>query len=82
MLTQDMLQRPTLLTTGGRKRDRGKCRDRYRDAVCGLAWDVSTVKILLGDIVNGDAGIYGKYDIEVVSAEINYTANKKRGILL
>ncbi len=36
----------------------------------------------LGDIVTVDAGIYGKYDIEVVSAEINYTANKRDIIIV
>ena len=36
----------------------------------------------LGDIVTVDAGIYGKYDIEVVSAEINYTANKRDIIII
>ena len=36
----------------------------------------------LGDIVTVDAGIYGKYDIEVVSVEINYTANKRDIIIV
>ena len=36
----------------------------------------------LGDIVTVDAGIYGKYDIEVVSVEINYTANKRDIIII
>ena len=36
----------------------------------------------IGDIVTVDAGIYGKYDIEVVSAEINYTANKRDIIIV
>ena len=36
----------------------------------------------LGDIVTVDADIYGKYDIEVVSVEINYTANKRDIIIV
>lgn len=37
---------------------------------------------ILGDIVTVDADIYGKYDIEVVSVEIYYTAAKRDIIIV
>jgi hypothetical protein len=36
----------------------------------------------IGDIVTVDAGIYGKYDLEVVSVEISYTAEKRDIIIV
>ena len=40
------------------------------------------VDFTLGDIVTVDAGIYGKYDLEVVSVEISYTAEKRDIIIV
>lgn len=40
------------------------------------------VDFTLGDIVTVDAGIYGKYDLEVVSVEIAYTAEKRDIIIV
>ena len=40
------------------------------------------VDFTLGDIVTVDAGIYGKYDLEVVSVEVAYTAEKRDIIIV
>jgi hypothetical protein len=40
------------------------------------------VDFTLGDIVTVDAGIYGKYNLEVVSVEIAYTAEKRDIIIV
>ena len=73
---------PDLLTTAGEKEiaanEETVIEMQFADSLgCVYGEDFN-----LGDIVTGDAGIYGKYDIEVVSVEINYTANKRDIIIV
>ena len=73
---------PDLMTTAGEKEIAANVGTviemRFADSLgCVYGEDFN-----LGDIVTVDADIYGKYDIEVVSAEIYYTANKRDIIIV
>ena len=71
-----------LLTTAGEKEIAANVETviemRFEDSLgCVYGEDFT-----LGDIVTVDAGIYGKYDLEVVSVEISYTAEKRDIIIV
>ena len=73
---------PDLLTTAGEKEIAANVGTVIEMQFSDSPGCVYGEDFTLGDIVTVDAGIYGKYDIEVVSAEINYTADKRDIIII
>ena len=68
---------PDLLTTAGEKEITANVETVIEMQFSDSPGCVYGEDFTLGDIVTVDADIYGKYDIEVVSVEINYTANER-----